>query len=225
MAEKRMYSKKITDGDSFISLSSKAQALYFHLNQGADDDGFNDQMALAMYKSHADEDALGELLDKGFVIRFDSGVLVISHWLMHNTLRKDRYTPTSFSNEARHLGVKTNGMYTLDTADGCQTVAERLPNGCHSIDKVSKVKSSKEEDRIGEGSKDTTAPLPALDYTTINGVVRLTEDEVSALINTMGLDSFDKYTDKLARFIEDKSVDNIKSHYDEILKWWAEDGA
>ena len=41
MAERRMFTKKITDSDAFIELSSSAQALYFHLNQGADDDGFN----------------------------------------------------------------------------------------------------------------------------------------------------------------------------------------
>ena len=67
MAEKRMYTKKITDSDAFIELSSAAQALYFHLNQGADDDGFNNQIQLAMLKAHASIDDLKVLLMKGFL--------------------------------------------------------------------------------------------------------------------------------------------------------------
>ena len=92
MAEKRMFTKKITDDDNFIELASSAQALYFHLNQGADDDGFNNQVQMAMWKAHASIDDLKVLMAKNYIIRFESGVIVIKHWRMHNTLRKDRYT-------------------------------------------------------------------------------------------------------------------------------------
>ncbi len=134
MAERRMYTKKITDSDAFIKMSSAAQALYFHLNQGADDDGFNNQITNAMFKAHASTDALKILLAKRFVIQFESGVIVIKHWRMHNTLRKDRYTPTSFQEEIQQLGIKDDGSYTF----GCQVVAERLPQvsiGKNSIGK------------------------------------------------------------------------------------------
>ena len=140
MAEKRMFTKKITDDDNFISLPSSAQALYFHLNQGADDDGFNNQVQMAMWKAHASIDDLKVLMAKSYIIRFDSGVIVIKHWRMHNTLRKDRYTPTSFQEELQMLGIKDNGAYTL----GCQTVAKRLPQ--NSIDKISIEKISIEND-------------------------------------------------------------------------------
>ena len=144
MANKRMYSKDITDSDAFIEMSSAAQALYFHLNQGADDDGFNNQIQIAMIKAHASIDDLKILMAKSFVIRFESGVIVIKHWRMHNTLRKDRYTPTNYQEELKLLGIKDNGAYTL----GCQTVAERLPSGCPSIDKNSVVESSVVEESI-----------------------------------------------------------------------------
>lgn len=219
-----MYTKKITDDDNFISLSSSAQALYFHLNQGADDDGFNNQIALAMYKAHASEDDLKVLMAKSYIIRFDSGVIVIKHWRMHNTLRKDRYTPTNFQEELELLGVKPNGAYTLSTDDGCQMVAKRLPNGCHSIGKYSKEESSKVEDRRGEDSVIATDPSPALEFSTINDVVKLTEDEITDLIDTMGISMFNEYTDKLATFIKEKDA-HIKNHYQELLKWWKEDTA
>ena len=151
MANKRMYSKDITDSDAFIEMSSAAQALYFHLNQGADDDGFNNQIQIAMIKAHASTDDLKILMAKSFVIRFESGVIVIKHWRMHNTLRKDRYTPTNYQEELQLLGIKENGAYTL----GCQTVAERLPSGCPSIDKSSVVESSVVEESIEEAEPPT----------------------------------------------------------------------
>lgn len=123
MAERRMFTKKVTNDDEFISLPSSAQALYFHLNQEADDDGFNKQVQTALFKAHASIDDLKILMLKNFVIRFESGVIVIRHWRMHNTLRKDRYTPTNFQDELQLLGLKKSGEYVL----GCQTVAERLP--------------------------------------------------------------------------------------------------
>ena len=149
MANKRMYSKDITDSDAFIEMSSAAQALYFHLNQGADDDGFNNQVQIAMIKAHASTDDLKILMAKNFVIRFECGVIVIKHWRLHNTLRKDRYTPTNYQEELNLLGIKDNGVYTLD----CQAVAERLPSGCPSIDKISVVESS-----VVEGSIEEAAP-------------------------------------------------------------------
>ena len=154
MAKKRMYSKDVTDSDAFIEMSSAAQALYFHLNQGADDDGFNNQIQLAMLKAHASTDDLKILMAKSFVIRFDSGVIVIKHWRMHNTLRKDRYIPTNYQEELRMLGIKENGSYTL----GCQVVAEGLPSGCPSIDKISSDKSSVVEGSIGEDGADINVP-------------------------------------------------------------------
>lgn len=139
MATKRMFTKEITDSDAFIELSSASQALYFHLNQGADDDGFNNQIQMAMLKAHASIDDLKILMMKNFIIRFESGVIVIKHWRMHNTLRADRYKPTNYQKELEMLGLKNNGSYTLNDEEkeykilGCQKVATDK----YSIDKNS----------------------------------------------------------------------------------------
>lgn len=138
-----MFTKKITDDDNFISLPSSAQALYFHLNQGADDDGFNNQISMAMWKAHASIDDLKMLMAKNYIIRFECGVIVIKHWRMHNTLRKDRYTPTNFQEELKMLGIKDNGAYTLSEEwlpNGCQMVAtDKISIDKISIDKVSNI--------------------------------------------------------------------------------------
>lgn len=142
MAERRMFTKKITDSDAFIEMPSTTQALYLHLNQAADDDGFNNQIQIAMMKAHASVDDLKLLMLKNFIIRFENGVIVIKHWRMHNTLRKDRYTPTNFQEELAQLSIKENLSYSL--SDGCQVVANGLPQ-----DRIGK-------DRLGEDSINTT---------------------------------------------------------------------
>lgn len=144
MADRRMFTKKVTDDDNFMSLSSSAQALYLHLSMSADDDGFCNQVSLSMFKSHASVQDLQALLEKRYIYQFDNGVIVIKHWRMANALRKDRYTPTAFQEELSHLGIKDNGAYTW-LPSGCQVVAERLPQdsiGKDSIDKDSIDKKS-----------------------------------------------------------------------------------
>lgn len=144
MADRRMLTKKVTDDDNFMSLSSSAQALYLHLSMAADDDGFCNQVSLCMFKAHASIQDLEALLSKRYVFQFDNGVIVIKHWRMANALRKDRYTPTAFQEELARLRLKDNGSYTW-LPDGCQVVAERLPQarlGKDSIDKDSIDKAS-----------------------------------------------------------------------------------
>lgn len=159
MAERRMFTKKVTDDDNFMALSSSAQALYLHLSMSADDDGFCNQVSVSMFKAHASVADLQQLLEKRYIYQFDNGVIVIKHWRMANALRKDRYTPTNFKEELAKLKIKSNGAYTFSD-DGCRVVANGLPDGCQvvatclpqdsigkvSIDKNSKVKDSKDKD-------------------------------------------------------------------------------
>lgn len=219
MAERRMFTKKITDSDAFIEMSSASQALYFHLNQGADDDGFNNQVQMAMLKAHASTDDLKILMAKNFVIRFESGVIVIKHWRMHNTLRKDRYTPTNYQEEFKMLGIKENGSYSL----GCQVVAERLPQ-------VSIGKVSIDKDRLVEGSviSDTTTTtteenqLKLVGGSLGKGVVYLTDRQLHDLMDRLGHNAFDRYIERLATFIIEKNA-HVKNHYETIIKWYEED--
>lgn len=140
MAERRMFTKKVTDDDNFMALSSSAQALYLHLSMSADDDGFSNQVSVSMFKAHASVQDLQALLEKRYIYQFDNGVIVIKHWRMANALRKDRYTPTAFTRELAQIQLKENGSYTRLPV-GCQMVA----TGKNSIEEV-----SIEEDRLEE---------------------------------------------------------------------------
>ena len=147
MAERRMLTKKVTDDDNFMSLSSSAQALYLHLSMNADDDGFCNQVAVSMFKAHASVQDLQALLEKRYIYQFDSGVIVIKHWRMANALRKDRYTQTAFKEELAKLKLKENGAYTLrgedellnENNDGCRLVATCLPQDRVDKGRVDKV--------------------------------------------------------------------------------------
>ena len=130
MAERRMLTKKITDSDEFIALPSSTQAFYLHLTMSADDDGFNNQVQMAMFKAHASVDDLRLLLAKRFIIQFDNGVIVIKHWRMANALRKDRYTATAYQEELKMLRIKDNGAYSLSDEN---MVANWLPDGCQTV--------------------------------------------------------------------------------------------
>ena len=144
MGDRRMLTRKVTDDDHFMSLSSSAQALYLHLSMSADDDGFTNQLSLCMFKAHASLSDLEALLSLRYLYQFESGVLVIKHWRMANALRKDRYTPTVWKKEFAQLALKENGSYTMldRLPDGCQDGTQWLPDGCPNIskDKLSKDK-------------------------------------------------------------------------------------
>ena len=215
MAKKRMYSNAVTDSDAFIEMSSAAQALYFHLNQGADDDGFNNQIQLAMLKAHASTDDLKILMAKNFVIRFESGVIVIKHWRLHNTLRKDRYTPTNYQEELSLLGIKENGAYTL----GCQVVAEGLPDGCHSIDKNRLVESSVVEDSVEEAEPPKTTRHK---YGLYENVL-LTDEDYAKLQAEFPHD----YTERIERLSEyiASTGKKYKNHLATIRNWARNDVA
>ncbi len=56
------------------------------------------------------------------------------------------------------------------------------------------------------------------------GVVFLSDDQLSDLLEKMGIETFDYYVDKLSCFII-KNDAKVKNHYETILKWWQEDAA
>lgn len=112
MAEKRMFTMKIVDSDDFLEMPMSTQALYFHLNMRADDDGFLNNPKRIMRTVNASEDDMKILIAKRFVLCFESGVIVIKHWRMHNAIRKDRYHPTQYQDEMETLELKQNGAYT-----------------------------------------------------------------------------------------------------------------
>lgn len=118
MSERRMFTQKITESDAFLELPLSSQCLYFHLCMNADDDGFVNNPKRLIRMLGNTEDDMRLLLTKRFLIAFESGVIVVKHWRMHNLLRKDRYKETEYKDEKKKLFLKDNNTYTLDSEQG-----------------------------------------------------------------------------------------------------------
>ena len=116
MAERRMFAKTIIDSDAFLDMPTMSQLLYFHLSMRADDEGFVNKPRAIMRTIGAREDDAKILVEKKFIIPFDSGVVVIKHWRIHNYIRGDRMTPTKYCEERSELDFDSNGAYTQNDA-------------------------------------------------------------------------------------------------------------
>lgn len=117
MAERRMFTKKITESDAFLDMPTSSQALYFHLSMNADDEGFINAPKRIQKTVGASDDDMKILLAKSFIIAFETGVIVIKHWKMHNYIQNDRFKPTDYKEERAMLSVKSNKAYTLGCLD------------------------------------------------------------------------------------------------------------
>jgi len=140
MAERRMFSKKIVDSDAFLEMPQSSQNLYFHLAMRADDDGFVNSPVRIMRMIGAAEDDMRVLLTKRFLIGFDSGVVVIKHWRIHNYIQRDRYKPTVYTDELSRLGIKENGSYTENVYKLDTTCTPRLGKDSIGKDSIDKIK-------------------------------------------------------------------------------------
>jgi len=113
MANRRMFAKTIIDSDAFIDMPPSTQALYFHLAMRADDDGFINNPKSIMRIVGAKDDDIKLLIAKKFIIPFESGVVVIKHWRIHNYIQNDRYTETKYLDEKNQLIINEKNGYSL----------------------------------------------------------------------------------------------------------------
>ena len=166
MAERRMFTKRITESDAFLDMPSSTQMLYFHFSMNADDDGFVNNPKKIQKMCGASDDDFKLLIAKSFIILFDSGIIVIKHWKMHNYIQADRYRPTDYVEEKSMLGIKSNKAYTLDVSKMDTECIQNGYIGKDSIGKVSIDKDSIDKDSKGEsvrGEKAKRFYPPTLD--------------------------------------------------------------
>ena len=166
MAERRMFTKRITESDAFLDMPSSTQMLYFHFSMNADDDGFVNNPKKIQKMCGASDDDFKLLIVKSFIILFDSGIIVIKHWKMHNYIQADRYRPTDYVEEKSMLGIKSNKAYTLDVSKMDTECIQNGYIGKDSIGKVSIDKNSIDKDSKGEsvrGEKAKRFYPPTLD--------------------------------------------------------------
>ena len=159
MAERRMMSKSIIKSDTFLDMPATTQNLYFHMLLDADDDGFINAPKSIMRMIGAKEDDMKVLVAKQFVIPFESGVVVIKDWKIHNYIQNDRYKPSTLP-ERNLLNIQKDKTYTL------KGDVSKMDTEC--IQTVSIGKDRLGKDRLGKDrleiychvSHDDEAPKP-----------------------------------------------------------------
>ena len=107
-----MFAMTIIDSDAFIDMPTTARLLYYDLSMRADDDGFINSPKKICRMTGASDDDLKILVMKKFIIPFESGVVVIKHWKIHNYIRKDMYKETKYKDEKATLVLDENKAYT-----------------------------------------------------------------------------------------------------------------
>jgi uncharacterized phage protein (TIGR02220 family) len=210
MAERRMFAKTIVDSDAFLDMPLSSQALYFHLAMRADDDGFVNNPKKIQRMIGATSDDLKLLLAKNFVIAFESGIVVIKHWKIHNYIQKDRYKPTVYTEEKALLSTKDNNGYRLESE--CIHSVSKLDTQVR-LGKV-RLGKSKESTIYVAQNGDASDPIPYA--------------EIVNYLNEKTGKSYGHKTVKTrknihARFAEGYGIDDFKKVIDKKVKEWLAD--
>ena len=121
-----MFSKSVIDSDMFLDMPLSAQALYFHLSMRADDDGFVNNPKKIQRMIGASDDDCKILIAKKFIIPFESGIVVIRHWKIHNYIQKDRYKETVYLDEKSQIATDRTGAYVSEPCPECIQPVSKL---------------------------------------------------------------------------------------------------
>ena len=145
MAQRRMFSKTITNSARFLMMPQTSRLLYYDLGMAADDDGIVEAFTV-LRMTGAAEDDLRVLAAKDFIIILNEELVsYIKDWKANNLVRTDRYQPSIYAD----LLVKVIG-----TEDGKPEVNQRLPQARQGQDRQGKDRSG--QGRIGEGIRPPT---------------------------------------------------------------------
>ena len=177
MAERRMFAKTIIDSDAFLDMPVTARLLYYDLGMRADDDGFINSPKKIMRITGASSDDMNILIMRKFIIPFDSGVVVIKHWRIHNYIRKDTYVETKYKDEKEQLMLDENNAYTAKKMQLLQLRNEYVdePSTQVRLGKDSIGKDSIGKDSIEKNIGDATAP-----HTQVETVIQEKNSETAA---------------------------------------------
>lgn len=196
MARRRMFNLDIIDTDLFIEMPQSSRLLYYELCMRADDDGFVSSPKKIQRVVGCSDDDFKVLITKKFIIPFETGVVVIRHWKIHNYIQKDRYKETLYSEEKRLLSQEENGAYKLmDTS--C------IQNGDTGKDSIELVKDSIDNNIYSPAKAEQLPYKEIIDYLNLKSgsnykyTSQKTKDLIKARINNgFTIEDFKKVIDK-----------------------------
>lgn len=217
MAERRMFAKAIVLSDAFLDMPMSARCLYFTLSMFADDDGFVGSPKAVMRQCGASQDDMTMLLQKRFLLGFESGVIVIKHWRINNYIQKDRYKPSVYKEEQKLLYIDDNGAYTDHQKDGAKPMYTDCIQDVYSLDTQYSIgKYSVGKFSLGEDSARETASGRGK-YCN----VFLTDDEFREF--AVDHSDYRERIDRLSTYLHSHPTVRYKSHYQKLCEWAASD--
>lgn len=217
MAHKRMFTKQVTESDSFMSMPLSAQALYFHLGMNADDDGFLNNVKSIQRLICASDDDLRILFARRFILDLDDGIIVIKHWKMNNYIRSDRYHKTQYKEKLALLTVKDNMAYTLN-ASTCENTAG-IPSGIPNVYQLD-TENRIDKNRLDKSSKDILSDSGSEKDTFCKEVI----DYLNAKIGSHYKPTSSKTKSLIsARKKEGFTLDDFKAVIDKKVSGWLND--
>lgn len=205
-----MFSKKVTDTDTFLDMPLSTQALYFHLNMHADDDGFIDNTKTIQRMIGSSDDDRKLLVAKQFLLPFENGVVVIKDWRVHNYIRKDTYNQTMYPNELEQLKINDSGQYERQEL---VTYTERPRDVDETLTQVRLGK-----DRLGKDRKDILSGSDEPDHVPYKEIVDYLNEKTGSKYRSSG--SKTKSLIK-ARTNEGFSLDDFKTVIEKKAKEWS----
>lgn len=185
-----MFDRAIIDTDRFMDMSMSTKALYFLLGMEADDEGFVSYKKVMRIHGGNDDD-IKVLIAKNFIIKFDSGVVVITDWNSNNYLDKSRIKETEYTVERSQLALTDARKYVFN-------------NGLTPV--------QPEEYRIEENRIEQKKSVGEFKN------VQLKEDELTKLVERYGRSAVKHLIDELSSYLK-SSGKRYKDHYATLLNW------
>ena len=214
MAERRMFAKSIVLSDAFLDMPMSARCLYFTLAMLADDDGFINSPKSIMRQCGSTTDDMNILIAKRFVLTFESGVVVIKHWRIHNLIQKDRYRETKYLEEKSQLLLDANKAYTEAVSDmypECiQDVSKPEPQVRLGQDRLSQVS-------VGEVIEEAAPPKPTRHKYGYYKNVLLSDEDYAKLQSEFPHD-YSQRIERLSEYMASTGK-SYKNHLATIRNW------
>lgn len=161
-----MFSLDIVDSDAFLDMPISSQALYYHIGMRSDDDGFCASPSKIIKIIGASNDDLKILIGKKFLLECNGGVVLVKHWWIHNTKRKDTYKRSNYLIDNPDLKIDGNKAYTFNE-NGVRYLSVNEPLTQDKIieDKIIKENINKDkiiEDKLNSNNNLHAYTLPLL---------------------------------------------------------------
>lgn len=230
MANRRMFSSRITESTRFVKMPASSQNLYFHLGMKADDDGIVEAYPV-MCVIGANEDDLRVLVSKGFVTILNVDfVSFINDWTENNSIRADRKVDSIYKDLLLKVLPDVNikeakESYYSRQKNICQTNSGQCNDNCQTNDGIGKDRLGK--DRLGKDRDNIDYQLIVDKYNSIcislPKVIKLSNNRkkaIGARLKQYSVEDFEKLFEmaESSSFLKGQNNRNWSADFDWLIK-------